>query len=267
MSQENKRTEVFRKNLRELPAFLALLRAVEHGLIAGVEFEEPVLDLGCGDGYFGSIAFATPPDVGMDLGSKSVMDARRRKGTYQAVVQASAENLPFANGCFGSVISNSVLEHIPQYQKAVQEIARVLRPGSLLFFTVPSEYFREFLSGSGLLSRIGLHSMARAYQWFFDRISRHYHYHTLSEWRAILEGVGFEIKRYRYYFSRRALGALERWHYLGLPALVCRKITGRWVIVPSDVNLWLTEKILRRHHEELPPELGAYLFIVARRLF
>lgn len=266
MSQEIKPTNVFRENLRELPAFLALLRSVEHALIADLEFEKPVLDLGCGDGYFGSIAFEVPPDVGMDLQAKSVVGARKRKGAYQAVVQASAENLPFDNGCFGSVVSNSVLEHIPDYEKAMQEIARVLRPGSLLVFTVPSKYFRGFLAGSGLLARMGLHSMSRAYQWFFDKISRHYHYHDLAEWQAILEAVGLQIQRHRYYFSKHALQALERWHYLGLPALVSKKITGRWVIVPSDVNLWITEKILKRHYEEQYPELGAYLFIVAKRL-
>ena len=79
MSQEIKPTNVFRENLRELPAFLALLRSVEHALIADLEFEKPVLDLGCGDGYFGSIAFEVPPDVGMDLQAKSVVGARKRK--------------------------------------------------------------------------------------------------------------------------------------------------------------------------------------------
>ena len=267
MSRKLEPTDIFRQNLRDLPAFLALLRAVEHRFFNRLELSKPILDLGCGDGHFASTVFENPLNVGIDLRLDSVMSAKARNGVYRVVVQGSAGDLPFEDEEFGSVISNSVLEHIPQPDRALREIARILRSGSLFAFTVPSEYFREFLGVSAVMSRMQFYSMARGYQRFFDRISRHYHYYSLREWRGFLEEAGFEIQGHRYYFSRQALRALERWHYLGLPSLVCRKLTGRWVLAPSDTNLRLTDKLLRRHYEEPLPDLGAYLYIVAKRLF
>ena len=258
---------VFSRNLRELPAFRALLRAVEGRFFAGLELPEPSLDLGCGDGHFGSTVFDTPLAVGMDSSLASVRKAFARTGVYSGMLQGGGEWLPFADEAFAGAMSNSVLEHIPGVESALCEIGRVLRPGSPFVFTVPSEFFREFLSIRRALSKVGLQSMARAYERFFDRVSRHHHYYSLEEWYVLLEQAGFEVERHRYYFSRRALSALEWWHYFGLPALLSKKITDRWILAPTNANLWLTERILRRYYEEPLPSRGAYLFIVARRLF
>jgi hypothetical protein len=67
---------------------------------------------------------------------------------------------------------------------------------------------------------------------------------------------------------------VEWGHYLGLPALVCKRLTGRWVLWRSRANLRLTERLLRPFYEErlgqVPLEAvgsdgdgrseGAYLF-------
>jgi len=68
-----------------------------------------------------------------------------------------------------------------------------------------------------------------------------------------------------YYFSRHALRAFEWGHYLGLPALVAKQLTGSWILARANANLWLTEKLLRRYFEEPLPAQGAYLFVIARR--
>ncbi|HJL70470.1 MAG: class I SAM-dependent methyltransferase [Anaerolineales bacterium] len=257
--------DVFRRNLRELPAFRALLRAVETRFYAGLELPEPTLDLGCGDGHFTSAAFDAPLAVGVDADFDAVRAARTRAGVYRGLMQSGGERLPFGDASFGSAISNSVLEHIPGLASALRETSRVLRPGAPFVFTVPSKYFREFLSVRRALFRLGLRSVARAYERWFDRISRHEHYHSPEEWRVLLEHAGFEVEQRRYYFSERAMRALEWGHYLGLPAVVSRKLTGHWILVPTDANLWLTERLLRRFFEEPLPARGAYLFIVARR--
>ena len=85
--------------------------------------------------------------------------------------------------------------------------------------------------------------------------------------------AGLHAVRWWSYFPRRALVALEWGHYLGLPALACKKLTGRWVLWPSRPNLWLTERLVRPLYEEaLSPDratthqgTGAYLFFVARK--
>ncbi len=258
--------DVLWRNLRELPAFRALLRAVEARFFAGLDLPAPTLDLGCGDGHFASTGFDYPLSVGVDESLDSVRAARARARVYRYVVPAKGERLPFAAGTFGSAISNSVLEHIPGLASALREMSRVLRPDAPFVFTVPSEYFREFLSVHRGLNGLGLRTVARAYVRWFDHISRHEHYHSPEEWRALLEDVGFEVEQRRYYFSERALRALEWGHYLGLPALLSKALTGRWILAPTVANLWLTDRLLRRYYEEPLPERGAYLFFVARKI-
>jgi hypothetical protein len=58
---------------------------------------------------------------------------------------------------------------------------------------------------------------------------------------------------------------LEWGHYFGLPSLVARKLTGKWVIAPIKWNLWLTEKLIRRYATIEPIEDGTFTFYVARK--
>lgn len=45
--------DIFWLHRRELPAFRALIRAIEHRLLADLgPLPEPLLDIGCGDGHF-----------------------------------------------------------------------------------------------------------------------------------------------------------------------------------------------------------------------
>jgi SAM-dependent methyltransferase len=53
-------------------------------------------------------------------------------------VAGDATAMPFPDGCFDKVIAAEVLEHIPADQAAMDELARVLRPGGLAAVTVPS---------------------------------------------------------------------------------------------------------------------------------
>ena len=62
-----------------------------------------------------------------------------------------------------------------------------------------------------------------------------------------------------------ALQTLEWWHYWGLPALVTKSLTGRWLLSPTRANLALTEKWMRPFYEEPLPKKGAYLFVIARK--
>ncbi len=50
------------------------------------------------------------------------------------LLQADAKRLPFRDGLFHVVISNSILHHIPEPLLVVREAARVTAPGGLLFF-------------------------------------------------------------------------------------------------------------------------------------
>jgi SAM-dependent methyltransferase len=55
-----------------------------------------------------------------------------------AAVLGDATLLPFPDGSFDKVIAAEVLEHLPADQAAMNEIARILRPGGMAAVTVPA---------------------------------------------------------------------------------------------------------------------------------
>lgn len=59
-----------------------------------------------------------------------------------ADVKADICQLPFEDNSFDMILCNHVLEHIPDDQKAMQELYRVLKPGGLGIFQIPQDRSR-----------------------------------------------------------------------------------------------------------------------------
>lgn len=102
-----------------------------------------LLDLGCGAGQIvRHLLRAAPSDatvVACDLSRGMLVRARERIGADPRLRFAAADirHLPFHEGTFDSVTCGLVLEYLPHPLPALQEVARVLRPGgkALLFVT------------------------------------------------------------------------------------------------------------------------------------
>ena len=116
----------------------------------GVRPGDRLLDLGCGFGRHAYQAARLGAEVvAFDAGADEV---RKVLDTFGAMavdgeldletarvgsVQGDALALPFADGSFDRVIASEVLEHIPDDEQAMAELARVLRPGGTMAVTVP----------------------------------------------------------------------------------------------------------------------------------
>jgi SAM-dependent methyltransferase len=252
-------------NLRDLPYFRALLRAVEARVYQDFDLPSPILDLGCGDGHFITTAFDDPLDVGIDPWTGPLKKAAIR-GSHSLVVQGGGAAMPFSDGYFASGISNSVLEHIPDLDAVLEEAARVLRPGAPFLFCVPNHQFLSNLSISTTLDRVGLNGLGDRYRSFFNRISRHVNCDPPEIWAERMNRHGFVIDRWWHYFSPQALHTLEWGHYFGLPSWILHALTRRWILVQTSWNLVLTRKIVQPYYDELSEqEMGAYTFYIARR--
>ncbi len=254
----------FERQLRELPAFRALLRAVEADFYAELPLPDPVLDLGCGDGHFAQVTFDRPLAVGLDPWWPPLSEAATRS-SHRLFTCASGARMPFPDAAFASAVSNSVLEHIPEVDPVLAEVARVLRPGGWFHFCVPGPNFRQGLSVARLLDAARLRGLAEAYRRLFDRISRHHYYDAPEGWQQRLARAGLALDRWWGYFSPGALAALEWGHPLGLPCVLAKALTGRWLLAPAAWNLAPTAALLRRFYEEPLPEAGAYLFFCTRK--
>ncbi len=253
-------------HLRDLPYFRALLRAVEARFYEDISLPGPVLDLGCGDGHFASLAFQEPLEMGLDPWWGPIQEAGTRS-SYQDLVCAEGDHMPYPSDYFSSAVSNSVLEHIPDLDPVIKETARVLKPGAPFIFCVPNHRFLSTLSISNGLDKIKLRGLADLYRGFFNRISRHYNCDSYKTWKERLEKFGFMIEDSWDYFPPDALHVLEWGHYFGVPSWVAKLIFGRWILAPTRWNLFLADRLVRPHYESDPrSQDGVYSFYIARRI-
>ncbi len=265
MMDQKQSDQILWRHIRDLPYFRAMLRAVEDSFYQEIEIPRPVLDLGCGDGHFASVAFPKPLDVGLDPWAEPILEARTRN-TYGIIVQSDGAKMPFPDGWFASAVSTSVLEHIPHVDDVIRDIARVLQPGGLFVFCVPNQRFPEYLLGTQTLRKIGLKQAAEAYGRFFNRIARHAHTEGPDLWCRRLEESGFHVERSWDYFPPEALHILEAGHLFGIPALVWRKLTGSWILVKQKWNLWIPFQLARPYMERRLSSEGVCTFYVARKV-
>jgi len=252
-------------NLRDLPYFRAMLRAVEAQFYQDLELLAPTIDLGCGDGHFASITFERKLEVGLDPWAGPIHQAAKAGG-YKALVQADGGRIPFPDGYFASALSNSVLEHIPQVQAVLVELRRVLKPGAQFFFCVPNPRYLSELSIPAMLGKVGLKGTGQAYTDWFRRMSRVEHTEWPETWQNWLENAGFRLEKWWHYFSPQAMRALEWGHYLGAPTLLPHAISKKWIIAPWRWNLFLTERYANRYAVAEPDSQGTFTFYIARSI-
>ncbi|MBI1812777.1 class I SAM-dependent methyltransferase [Candidatus Peregrinibacteria bacterium] len=95
---------------------------------------ERYLDVGCGTGLI--LRHLLPNTVGIDLNPRHLERAR----TYNPAAHfqiADAEQLPFEDACFSTVVCTEVLEHLVHPELAVAGIHRVLERGGRFIGSTP----------------------------------------------------------------------------------------------------------------------------------
>ena len=116
----------------------------------GVRPREHVLDIGCGEGRHTFEALRRGAQVvALDIDHDAVSQTRSTASTMTATgeaagswlaVRGDANQLPFPDASFDRVICAETLEHLPTDRVAIEELARVLRPGGRLVVTVPRRW-------------------------------------------------------------------------------------------------------------------------------
>ena len=92
----------------------------------------PILDVGCGVGDDTRALGA----IGLDPSMTMLAEARRRGGTF---ARGDVHSLPFATAALGGVRTDRVLQHVADPDRAIDELARVLRPGGRTVLAEPDQ--------------------------------------------------------------------------------------------------------------------------------
>ncbi len=149
----------------------------------GARPEHSVLEVGVGAG---NILEQVRSDhrTGIDLSEHFLLRSRERLGPSVTLVRGDAEKLTdsLPLHAYDRVYCSEVLEHVQHPEKAMEEMAKVVKPDGIVVVTVPNEaiidWIKTFLKAVGLF-RILLPTVAdKGNEW---------HLHTFH--RAMLEEV------------------------------------------------------------------------------
>lgn len=138
------------RDLVNLPAFFSILPNID-GLKG--------LDIGCGDGHNTRLLAAQHAKmIGIDISKKFLKFAQENESAQPneiKYIEGDATSLCFENETFDFVASFSTFMNIPNYEKAIEETYRVLKPGGFFQFSITHPCFWT-------------HSM----EWLFDENNR-----------------------------------------------------------------------------------------------
>jgi ubiquinone/menaquinone biosynthesis C-methylase UbiE len=196
-----------------------------------------VADVGCGEGRFHlesalRVRFGGK-FVGIDTDFESLVAARglAERCCCQAIyVCASADMLPFKDGCFDQVFMVDILEHVRNDGEALLEGRRVLRVDGLLEISTPTPVF-PLVFGRRFHEEVG--HVRDGYQ--------------LTALTAQLKGKGFEVVRARQNTGLATWGFMALWYRLRIRRghSVMGRLTGGMLVVLLGVVLRLARLVDR----------------------
>tara|TARA_Y100000996_G_C22452691_1_gene614526 strand:+ start:227 stop:931 length:705 start_codon:yes stop_codon:yes gene_type:complete len=109
-----------------------------------------MLDVGCGEGrhIFGVMQdYPGMKCIGLDMDDASLLKAHKGYEYFESISNAGAEflkgsaySLPFPDESIDLIVCSEVLEHLHEYNEAVYEIHRVLKPGGKFYASVPASW-------------------------------------------------------------------------------------------------------------------------------
>lgn len=168
--------------------------------LAGELAGKRVLDVGTGDGTYAIEAASRGAVVTAVDSAQSMPDAAQiraaQRGLSVSFQRGRAEELPFDDGSFDVVLAVTVLCFVPEANKAIREMARVLVPGGRLVL--------------GELGRYSVWAAERRVRgWLGAPTWRHAHFWSRRELAGIVDESGLRVTAVRgsVFFPPNALAA------------------------------------------------------------
>lgn len=112
-----------------------------------IKDQDKILDCGCGEGFYLKIIseLSACQLYGFDSDEDVLNRARQELNESKIQLdQGDIYDLPYKDSEFDKIILSEVLEHLPDDINALKSIKRVLKPGGILFITVPNRNYPFF---------------------------------------------------------------------------------------------------------------------------
>ena len=185
---------------------------------------EQILDLGCGNGWATRLLARAAPGagaVGVDVSPAMVARAEELHSfTIRARYEvAPFEALPFDDAKFDRVFSMEAIYYAADLPRALAEIARVLKPGGRVDLVL--DFYKEN-SASGCWPEF---------------MGVPVHWHSIDEWRGLLEAAGLEFSAAEQLVDSRGPGSEEAFE----PSH-CYPDYATWKQIRETGSLWLAAR-------------------------
>jgi len=173
------------------PEFRGMYQRFEDTLRDCIPAGATVLDAGCGSGRI--FRYELAPGcrvVGVDIGAEL-----RDNPNAGDRVRGDVQRLPFADASFDAVLGSHVMEHIPEPEKALAEVARVLRPAGRFLLLTPNRFHYVPLVASLAPQRLHVWFNRRRGVPERDVFPTLYRANTAGRLRRLLGGAGLTVER------------------------------------------------------------------------
>src|SRR3989338_7374430 len=190
-----------------------------------------ILDLGCGDGIAASLLFDKPITFGLDTEQAYICIASK-SGQYGNVILADARTIPLDTGSVNTVISNSVIEHIPDKDAVLSEVRRVVKNNGYFIFTSIGPKFKDY----SIFSKLKMNYLAQLYGAARNHKYNHYNCLSVIQWKRELKKYGFDVVDSYYYIDKQTA---ELWDILLIASYPFR-------ILSRSLTTILYNKLLRK---------------------
>lgn len=221
--------------VRHAPVSLALReinRLVALASVAGGP--GPVLDVGCGDGFWWTLREEHRDVYGIDISASEIAQARTR---LRAELADVSRELPFPGTKFGEVIGNCSLEHVPDIDAALSNLRRIATDDARLIMFVPTpRWAYQGKLQSWLLAhtpRVAM-AVAGALNGFFQ----HWHLYDSKVWTRLLENHGWQVREIHGLGSARSEFLFRAFMPVAFGEFLVKKLTGSY---PSKLARFLPD--------------------------
>jgi SAM-dependent methyltransferase len=209
--------------LRHAPLSLSLReinRLVAMQTVAGGK--GPVLDVGCGDGFWWTVRHDDRDIYGIDISASEIAQAQTR--IHAALTDVSRET-PFAPTKFEEIIGNCSLEHVPDIDAALSNLRSAASDRARLLMFVPTPRWAY----SGNLQRLLLARaprVAMALSGALNGFFQHWHLYDAKVWQRLLEQNGWRVEQTLGLGSARSEFLFRLFMPPAFAEFVVKKLTG-----------------------------------------
>ena len=267
MSNQEVTRADFERYFPYTPAALCVKECARLSALRRYEVRGPILDVGCGDGLFASIAFGEEEVWGIDIDADEGRWAAASQA-YTQVILGDVTRARLPEAFFATCVANCSLEHVPRIDRALANIGKSLAPGGRAYLFVPNKDWARALLSYRTLAGLGLDSAAELLRSSVDTFFKHHHLHDEQEWREIVTAAGLDVVAIEPALSTATTVAFELLLLPSLAGWANKHMTTRWTNFPPVRRLvagpvhGLVERILDASDQRPSAE---FLIVAERR--